>query len=189
VRGEDIIQLVSYIRHILNFHSKKLSRARCAFHPPRRSSLFSLFSEKIHLLHPSSRARAHYRFVRVWWKRACAKARKNSRPWCGFTFVSHDCRGWWQRRRLKAKRACLANISKTKCKLTRRPFGVYITPRSRGSWGAVARIVRLSRYNNIHALFYRMPFTCFIVTQCFCWKYANNIWLKFSAIFDPNEKL
>lgn len=68
------------------------------------------------------------------------KPEKYSRPRCRFTFVS---RGWW-RRRFKARSACLANISKTKYKLTRRPFIVYTTPRSRGVEKAAARKVRLS---------------------------------------------
>lgn len=72
------------------------------------------------------------------------KPKKYSRPRCGFTFVS---RGWW-RQRLKAKRGCLANISKTKCKLTRRPFGVYTTARSRVVEELPRERRRETRYSN-----------------------------------------
>lgn len=93
-------------------------------------SLFRLFSYKSRPTRFTLYSRARYRFVRVTTKaRVCETPKKYSRPRCGFTFVSRS----WQRRRLKVKRACLANISKTKCKLTRRTFGVYTTLRSRGS--------------------------------------------------------
>lgn len=67
------------------------------------------------------------------------KPEKYSRR-CRFTFVSRG----WRRRRFKARSTCLANISKTKYKLTRRPFVVYTTPRSRGVEKAAARKVKLS---------------------------------------------
>jgi len=89
----------------------------------------------------------------------CESPKNIPGPRCGFTFVS---RGWRRRRRrLKAKRACLANISKTKCKLTRRPFGVYTTPRSRAEVEELPRAREkraTARRNNIHALFYRSSF-------------------------------
>lgn len=98
------------------------------------------------------------------------KPEKYSRPRCRFTYVS---RGWW-RRRFKARRACLANISKTKYKLTRRPFVVYITPRSRGVEKAAARKVRLS-LGAITFMHFFIVRSLRIIAQCFyCTRYLSK---------------
>lgn len=131
------IVYIRYIPNRLSFRKTIEKAKRFAHHCVDFPLLFQLFSKKAHIRFTLVRASARYRFVYIIHvktkARVCKSPKKYSPPRCGFTFVSRDYRGRWQWRRLKAKRACLANISKTKCKLTRRPFGVYITPRSRRS--------------------------------------------------------
>lgn len=122
---------------------------------------------RLRVLSRVSRFRPHCG-VRTCVRRAYTRVRKPKKSFpAGFTWVSRAA-AWRRRRRrwFKARRACLANISKTKCKLTRRPFGVYTTRRSsrkRGkAEGAEPREKRHSLLspgrNNTRALFYRSPF-------------------------------
>lgn len=127
----------------IDFHSQleKLSRVRRKFRLPRRSPLpspsFVFFSYE-------SRPTRFILYSRMLPFCACenenARVRKPKKIFSATMWVyirkprlvaTTTRRG--AARRLKEKRACLANISKTKCKLTRRTFGVYTTPRSRGS--------------------------------------------------------
>lgn len=101
--------------------------------PATSFSPFSSFlireTEKTHSLH----SRARYCFVRVTLTTddESARVRKPEKIFSTMCVYVRKPRLMATARRLKARRACLANISKTKYKLTRRPFGVYTTPRSR----------------------------------------------------------
>lgn len=132
---------ILYIRHIsdikyIDFHSEKLSRAKRMF-CPLRQSLFRLFSSErqrrlIRFIH--SRYVSLLATVSCVWRLTTqsARVRKTEKIFSAMCVYVRKPRLVATARRLKAKRACLANISKTKCKLTRRPFGVYTTPRSPG---------------------------------------------------------